>query len=153
MSDDTRKRFLRFVQLTNDCWLWTGFKGTKGYGMFSINHRSRRAHRVAYELFIGPIPTGMLVCHDCDNPGCVNPDHLYAGTQSDNIQDSVRKGRHSGLRYGERHSQARISNREVEEIRIRYKGENVSQQTLSREYGISQMHVSNILTGKRRGRG
>ena len=77
-----------------DCWEWTAATNNIGYGMFRVRQGlMRTAHRVSYELFKGPIPFGMVVCHKCDNPKCVNPDHLWAGTMLDNIRDMDNKGR------------------------------------------------------------
>lgn len=76
------------------CWEWKRATNNIGYGMFRIKQGlMRTAHRVSYELFKGPIPKGMVVCHTCDNPKCVNPDHLWAGTMLDNIRDMDQKGR------------------------------------------------------------
>ena len=76
------------------CWEWKRATNNIGYGMFRIKQGlMRTAHRVSYELFNGPIPNGMVVCHTCDNPKCVNPDHLWAGTMLDNIRDMDSKGR------------------------------------------------------------
>ena len=75
------------------CWIWTGCLGRKGYGVLTIQQRFQRAHRVAYEVWRGPIPQGMQVLHRCDRPQCVNPDHLFLGTNGDNIRDSISKGR------------------------------------------------------------
>ena len=90
--------FMSHVDTTGDCWLWTG--GLRGvavdggkYGQFVKDGKTMLAHRAAYELFVGPIPEGMLVLHICDIPLCVNPKHLRTGTQADNMQDAVRKGR------------------------------------------------------------
>lgn len=78
----------------DDCWEWTGAHIRKGYGMIrDANMENRLAHRVMYELFVGPIPEGMNICHICDNPKCVNPNHLYAATQSQNIQDAYSRNR------------------------------------------------------------
>ena len=82
------------------CWGWLGTTVTGGYGSLSIgrNKSPARAHRVAYELLRGPIPAGLNVLHSCDNPPCVNPSHLWLGTQSENIKDSVLKGRYTRTR-------------------------------------------------------
>ena len=87
------KRFMSFVRPQfGGCWLWGGGKNKKGYGQFFLNSR-RLAHRVSYELFVGPIPDKLCVLHTCDAPSCVNPNHLWLGTNQDNINDRVKKGR------------------------------------------------------------
>lgn len=93
--DSSPEAFWAKAQKTETCWLWSGsISKTDGYGMY---HRGQRkytvAHRVAYEFAVGPIPTGMIIMHLCDNPPCVNPDHLRLGTKLDNNRDSLLKGR------------------------------------------------------------
>lgn len=94
---DVRARFERFVlRMDSGCWEWQGARkqGVRPYGFFSINGRQFTAHRVCWNLYRGAIPAGLHVCHHCDNPPCVNPEHLFLGTAKDNAQDKVKKGRH-----------------------------------------------------------
>jgi hypothetical protein len=75
------------------CWEWQRYRLWTGYGRMTVDGRMTNAHRVAYELFIGPIPPGLIVCHRCDNPPCCNPEHLFTGTWQDNTNDAMAKGR------------------------------------------------------------
>lgn len=90
-------RFFAKVQVSEPdrCWLWTGRRSPRGYGVFWLDGKNRRAHRVSYEMHIGAISDGVFVCHECDNPPCVNPAHLFLGTHLDNVRDMCVKGRHA----------------------------------------------------------
>jgi hypothetical protein len=87
-------RFFSKVQKTETCWIWTAYKNKKGYGQInSDGYNMKKAHRVSYEMHNGNIPDGLIVCHSCDNPSCVNPQHLWLGTDLQNAQDRDTKGR------------------------------------------------------------
>ena len=124
------------VSPETSCWDWLGGVNNKGYG----------PHRRFYQRLVGPIPTGMQVCHHCDNRRCVNPDHLFVGTNSDNVRDMVRKGRQViPDRRGERHPRAKLTKQQVDEIRERYRaGE--GQTALAREFGVQQPAIWKIVT-------
>jgi hypothetical protein len=81
------------------CWIWEGTTNSQGYGSITIKGKEKKAHRVSWELFNGPIPKGLLVLHKCDTPACINPHHLFLGTHRDNIQDCIKKGRFKGKEY------------------------------------------------------
>jgi hypothetical protein len=95
MPVDSEERFWSKVDKSepNGCWLWAGANDGR-YGQFWMNNRKEKAHRVSWLLTHGEIPEGKMACHRCDNPSCVNPDHIFWGTMSDNILDAVSKGRH-----------------------------------------------------------
>lgn len=90
--------FARWHSKGDGCWIWHGGVCKDGYGAFNYDGRSYRANRMALELAGRPVPEGMMACHHCDTPACVNPSHLYVGTPSDNVQDMLRRGRHGKQR-------------------------------------------------------
>ena len=150
------ERFFKYVQqplVPNACWNWTGSLNKNGYGRFTFDGARHPAHRFAYSRLRGAIPTGMVVCHTCDNRRCVNPAHLWIGTQKENMQDCVRKGRLFAQLYpeqwsGEKHGQAKLTNAQVEEIRVRYAQGNIFQRELATEYGVSRSEIGNIVRGE-----
>lgn len=125
------------------CWLWTAFKH-KGYGRFRIGERAHRAHRLAYEHFIGPIPEGLELLHACDVESCVNPAHLSPGTAKDNSADKVARGR--SLR-GERCGFAELSEPDVIQI-IAMRSRGIRRAAVAAAFGISEKQVSRITNGR-----
>lgn len=132
----------------DSCWRWMRYKDKRGYGRINVNGRITPAHRLSWELNHGPVPNGMFVCHRCDNPSCVNPTHLWIGTNAQNIGDMAEKGRHGGwAKPGELHGNARLTRDTITEIRGRYAG-GCRQVDLSLDYGITPGYVSMIVNRK-----
>lgn len=135
------ERFWPKVRKTETCWLWTRQKNNRGYGCFSVHHRLFYAHRFSWTLAHGPIPQGLSVLHRCDTPACVNPEHLFLGTQKDNMQDCLRKQRMNGAwKAGERHRCAKLTEAAVRSILI----DTRSCAKIAREHGISRGYVTNL---------
>lgn len=131
---------------TDECWLWRVGRTSKGYGHLRVNGQIERAHRVLYEMAVGPIPDGLVVRHDCDTPACVNPFHLRVGTQAENMRDAVERGL---FPTGEYNARTKLTADQIAEIRWRW-SEGEKQTDLAREFGVSSSHVSRICTWKRR---
>ena len=114
-----------------------------------INKRNVRASRISWELHRGPVPEGLWLLHHCDNPPCVNPDHLFLGTPADNSADRDRKGRRNPLigSAGEDHPRARLTEEQVRAIRAEYDAEGTTHQKLADRYGVSRTTITMILTG------
>lgn len=130
--------------LHGSCWQWTGRDPT--YGRVTTPKGRKGAHHFSWETFRGKIPKGLYVLHKCDNQKCVNPDHLFLGTQKDNVQDMTKKGRHGRPRL-------KVSDEAAEEIRrrfVRYSPKRTNARLLALEYGISRRHVRAIATRKKR---
>lgn len=140
---DELERFMSHVNVSDcGCWLWTAYRMKNGYGLFRYPDGHHLAHRVSHRLFIGPVPDGLDVMHSCDNPACVNPEHLSAGTRTDNMRDAVRKGR---MRRGESHGRAKLVDADV--IAIRESSE--LQRVLALRYGVRQTTISKIKRGQK----
>ena len=127
------------------CWLWTGYVNSWGYGRAGSDRAERAAHRLSYRAFVGPIAVGMRVLHRCDVPCCVNPQHLRLGTDSDNMQDAIAKGRHVTQR-GESNPLAKLNREKVQAIRSNKGRETISE--LARRYAVSRRAISFVLKGE-----
>lgn len=143
---DLAQRFWQKVDKSGDCWVWTGALLKTGYGSIRIDKKAMRAHRVAYELCVGPIPDGMLLRHSCDNPPCVNPSHLLPGNAKENVTDAIERGRHL---LGEDHPGAKLANASIANIR-RDIASGMSGISIARAYGVSDSLISKIKHGKKR---
>lgn len=149
-------RFWSRVNKTEGCWLWTSTTSTAGYGYIDDNKRRYQSSVYSWMIHNGPVPDGLFVLHKCDNTACVNPDHLFLGTQNDNVQDCIKKGRFnygSRGKKGEKHHGARVTEEQVRDIRRRYtKGRGRYQRgnshELAVEFGLTQAQVLNIAKHK-----
>jgi hypothetical protein len=142
-------RFFRNVNKYSDpafselfCWDWKGYKNKKGYGKFGIGREVHYAHRVSWEIANGTPLSAINVCHKCDNPSCVNPSHLFIGTQSDNLNDASVKGRTS---RGESRPAARLTEESVREIIQLHRNGEILQRQLAGQFGVSIATINNIV--------
>ena len=142
-------RFNSFSECYNmqDCCEWIGTRDSKGYGIFSIRHKLFKAHRVAYALFYKSLDNNLKCCHSCDNPSCVNPHHLWLGTQLENIEDRGIKGRtRAGHLLGEDNPKSKLTEADVLEIREIYNPNTWSTRVLAERFKVSQTKIRQILT-------
>lgn len=142
------ERLARKTRKTSSCWEWIGSLTGSGYGQIQRDGGRAggiaMAHRLAYELYVGPIPEGMSVCHHCDNKICVNPTHLFLGSPADNSRDAAEKGR---IERGESRHNAIFTVADIREIRrLRQQGQ--SGVKLAKQFGVSNSHIYSILSGQ-----
>lgn len=138
--------FWRHVRTGSGCWEWTGATDRAGYGVFRIDGRKMtRAHRYSFTLNVGPIPEGLEICHRCDNPPCVRPDHLFTGTALQNRHDAMAKGRHP---HGDSHGRRRIDATSARAIRERFAVGGLTYQAAADELGVTIATAHRILRGR-----
>ena len=142
MDVEQVNRFWSHVDFGTDdeCWEWTACKNKKGYGWFGGNRTSNRAHRVAWMIEYGPIPDGLWVCHSCDNPGCCNPAHLFLGDVQANVDDSVRKNRHT---RGSMVGASKLTEDQVLDIRACLKA-GASNRMMADKYHVNRCTIRDI---------
>ena len=171
LRDSTNGRFLsvplaqRFwakadMHGEDECWPWKGARSGAGYGIIWVEGRNRQASQIAWELANGiPFPDGLIACHTCDNPPCVNPAHIFPGTTADNRHDAVTKGRvpsgvnhpvylNPGLVTGMRNPCSKLTDDDVAEIRRRYAQGGVTKAAMAREYRVSQTAIYYVIRGR-----
>lgn len=149
--------------MSTPCWIWAGYRKRSGYGEVLVGSRAdgtrrrEKAHRVGWNLVNGPVPSGKMVLHHCDNRACIRADvdpavsHTFLGVHVENMADMRDKGRRSGKgsRPGESNGAARLTPAQVDEIRARYAAGGIAQRALAGEFGISQTQVGRIVRGAR----
>lgn len=146
--ESLESRFVRLVDRSGDCHVWTGKLDKGGYGRIDFGRQKvLKAHRAAWEMEHGPIPAGVNICHKCDNPPCVRVDHLFAASQGDNIRDCAGKGRTAGHfkgRFGEDHPRAKLTDAQRAKIVARRRSGERSA-VLAVEFGISRPYVAYLV--------
>lgn len=136
--------FWEKVQKTEGCWRWIGSTWDNGYGRMMVGKRRRKAHRISFLIHNGFLPEDKVVCHTCDNPICVNPAHLFLGTQKDNNDDKVKKKRHG---WGERNGRAKLTEEIVTEIRsLHASGSLPTYEEIGALHGVSKKTINHIIT-------
>jgi len=138
---------MKKVNKTDGCWLWTAAK-CNGYGHFGMNGKVYRSHRLSYEHYKGKIPDDLIVRHKCDNPACVNPEHLELGTQKDNVQDCIMRGRKPEMptiiAKGVKCKKSNLTEDDVREIRI-LRGFGFTLKELKSKYNINEGSIWKIV--------
>jgi len=136
------------VNKTKTCWLWTASKTNTGYGTLGRKTRRYLAHRYSWIIHNGEIPNGMCVCHHCDTPLCVNPEHLFLGTQKDNMKDASKKGRveGNGNQYGENCGTSKLVENDIRNIK-KCREEGMLLREIADIYNIHLSNVSYIVNG------
>lgn len=139
------ERFWRYVKREEGCWRWLSYIDPLGYGRLNYQGKPMLASRISYMIHFGNIPDGMAVCHKCDNPSCTNPDHLFLGTQADNVADMERKGRaRKRGKSGTEHRSAKLTDDDVRAIRSNGKSDAEN----AAIYGVSGATIHAVRVGK-----
>ena len=144
-KQDVVQRFWNKVNKANECWIWIAAVDKDGYGVFNDGIRKYvKAHRFAYELFNGAIPKKNIICHHCDNPSCVNPQHLYLGTYQTNAQDMVRRGRMK-KQNGTKNHMAKLNWSKVKKIRQMWNSGEYTQKQLADNFNVSRGCITGVI--------
>jgi len=146
ITDKVVRRFWKFTDRRgdNECWIWNGVVNWLGYGRLLVEYKSTQAHRISWAIHHGEIPDGLHVLHTCNNRQCVNPAHLFLGTQSENTAQAYHDGNLHSMK-GEAHPRAKLTNEKV--IQIRNSSDTAAQ--LAQQYGVNKATIRDILSGRR----
>lgn len=131
----------------DECWLFQGSTTSSGYGQWRYGNKRPGAHRVAFSLSKGAIPEGLIVMHSCDNRPCCNPTHLSLGTQSDNMQDMVRKGRSTA---GDNHPMIKIPDADLPLVKAAYFRDGATKSSVAKQFGVSRPTIFRIVSDERK---
>ena len=138
LTDKDLKRFWDKVNKTKDCWNWTASKTKQGYGRFKLNGKLESPHIISYQLHNQKETTNFDVCHKCDNPSCVNPDHLFLGSRGDNMRDCMAKGRFVV-------NNKKLTDKQVQEIKDKYIPRVYTAKMLAEEYNVAVITIKKIV--------
>lgn len=141
---NTEERFWARVSRSGECWEWTGGADRCGYGRLKVDGRYQKAHRYSWVLANGPIPDGLYICHRCDNPPCVRPDHLFLGDAASNAADCVSKGRQART-SGEKSGHHKLTSEQVQLIRRMHAISPINQAATARKYGVHRITIHDII--------
>lgn len=146
-SPEEKLRFYGWYVTESGCWEWLGRTQSKGYGVLRVSSGNALTHRLAYDVWVDPIPVGLLVRHKCDNPPCINPDHLEVGTYADNMRDKVERGRSNSVR-GVHAGLAKLTDVKVREIRYLWSTGDFLQRDIAKMYGVSASAIGQVVVRK-----
>jgi hypothetical protein len=141
------ERFWEKVKKTDGCWVWKGANFWGTYGHFWMDGKVQQAHRASWQIHFGPIPAGKDVLHQCDNPSCVRPEHLYLGTQFENAMDAERRGRARHPK-GEDHGEAKLTADQVRSIRRLYYAGCGGLTDLAKQFNVTKQNIRMIVLGR-----